>query len=64
MSIAKAVEIVGGWPSDRSAPRQLSELIDGAQGEEREQMGMLVEALVVASVTEADNALVRRYFGS
>ena len=62
MSIAKAIEIVGGWPADRSAPRRLSELIKDAKGEEREQMGMLVEALVVASQGAADQELVSKYF--
>ena len=62
MSIAKAIEIVGGWPADRSAPRRLSELIKDAKGEEREQMAMLVEALVVASQGAADQELVSKYF--
>ena len=62
MSIAKAIEIVGGWPADRSAPRRLSELIKDAKGEEREQMGMMVEALVVASQDAADQELVSKYF--
>ena len=62
MSIAKAIEIVGGWPADRSAPRRLSELIKDAKGEEREQMAMLVEALVVASQGAADQELVAKYF--
>ena len=62
MSIAKAIEIVGGWPADRSAPRRLSELIKDAKGEEREQMEMLVEALMVASQGAADQELVWKYF--
>ena len=62
MSIAKAIEIVGGWPADRSAPRRLSELIKDAKGEERQQMGMLVEALIVASQGAADKELVSKYF--
>ena len=62
MSIAKAIEIVGGWPADRSAPGRLSELIKDAKGEEREQMGMMVEALVVASQDAADQELVSKYF--
>ena len=63
MSIAKAIEIVGGWPADRSAPRRLSELIKDAKGEERKQMGRLVEALIVASQDDADQELVAKYFG-
>ena len=62
MSIAKAIEIVGGWPADRSAPRRLSELIKDAKGEERKQMGRLVEALIVASQGAADQELVSKYF--
>ncbi len=64
MSITKAIEIVGGWPADRSAPRRLSELIEDTKGVERQQMGMLVEALIVASVGGADIALVGKYFDS
>lgn len=63
MSVAKAIEIVGGWPAARSAPRRLAELISKAEGQEREQMGMLVEALIVASQTAADQELVEKYFG-
>ena len=63
MSIAKAIEIVGGWPADRSAPRRLSEMIKDAKGEERKQMGRLVEALIVASQDDADQELVAKYFG-
>lgn len=63
MSIAKAIEIVGGWPADRSAPKRLHGLIQAAKGEERQQMGMLVEALIVASRGAADDELVSKYFG-
>ena len=62
MSVAKAIEVVGSWPADRSAPRRLSELIKDAKCEEREQMAMLVEALVVASQGAADQELVSKYF--
>ena len=63
MSVAKAIEIVGGWPSDRSAPKRLAELIKTAKGQEREQIGRLVEVLIVASQTASDEALVEKYFG-
>lgn len=63
MSVAKAIEIVSGWPSNRSAPKRLAELIKTAKGQEREQMGRLVEVLIVASQTASDEALVDKYFG-
>lgn len=56
-------ELVGGWPADRSVPKQLRRLYDAAAGQEREQIGMMVEALMVAAENAADIALVRKYFG-
>lgn len=62
MSTAKAIEVVGRWPGDRSAPRRLSELMAQAKGTEKQQIGQLVEALIVAAETQADQELIDKYF--
>lgn len=62
MTFKEAVELVQGWPKDRSVPRKLKEGIDTAKGLEKELMGNLVEALTVSSATTADFDLIGKYF--
>ena len=62
MTFAEAVELVKGWPEDRSVPSKLKAGIDAAKGLDHVLMGQLVEALVLASSTEADLALIQKHF--
>ncbi len=62
MNTAEAIALVGRWPADRSVPGKLAAAIADAQGEDAWQMGMMVEALMVASTTMADFDLIARYF--
>ena len=64
MTVAEGIKVVRSWPEDRSAPRRLRDLIQAARGEERRNLQLLVEPLIRNSVTEADNDLVRGYFGA
>lgn len=63
MTFAEAIELVKGWPEDRSVPSRLKAGIDTARGLDRALMSQLVEALVVASSAEADLASIRKHFG-
>ena len=63
MTIDEAVELVGTWPKNRSAPRKLSEAILRARGMDRLQLGLLTEVLMTASVNEADYELIEKYLG-
>lgn len=62
MTFDEAVELVKGWPKDRSVPSKLKVGINAAKGLNRALMSQLVEALVVASSTEADLALIQKHF--
>ena len=63
MNVAEAVELVGRWPQDRSVPSQLQKAVQAAKGVERQQLGMMFEALVAAAETAEDHALISKYFG-
>ena len=63
MTITQAIELVSRWPEDRTVPKQLRVAYDQAKGEAKWEIGMLSEALMVACVSEADFALVAKYFG-
>ena len=63
MTFDEAVELVQGWPKDRSVPRKLKAGIDSAKVADKVFMGQLVEALMVASETKADFELIETYFG-
>ena len=63
MTFDEAVELVQGWPKDRSVPRKLKEAIATAKGEDKAFMPQLVEALTVASETKADFELIEAHFG-
>ena len=59
----EAVKIAQGWPADKSVPKQLRVAYDKATGDDKWQIWMLSEALMVACESEADFALVAKYFG-
>ena len=63
MTFDEAVELVQGWPKDRSVPRKLKEGIATAKGSDRVFMEQLAEALMVASETKADFDLIEAHFG-
>jgi hypothetical protein len=58
----QAVEIAQGWPADKTVPKRLRAAYDQAQGDDKWQIGMLSEALMVASEGEADLDLVNKYW--
>lgn len=62
MTLDQAVELVKGWPEDRSVPRKLAQGILKATDEDAFFMGQLVEALTVAAVSEEDYKLIDEYF--
>lgn len=62
MTFDQAVELVQGWPEDRTVPRKLAEGIIKASDEDAMFMGQLVEALTVAAVSEEDYKLISKYF--
>lgn len=63
MTIDEAIDLVKTWPKNRSVPRKLGDAIAMARGQERLELGLLTEALVVASEQEADFALIEKYLG-
>lgn len=62
MTYDEAIQLVQGWPADRSVPKQLAEGIKAARPSDRAFIEMLVEALTVAAITEQDYALIDQYF--
>jgi len=62
MTFDQAVELVQGWPEDRSVPRRLSRAIENTDDSDRFWMRQLVEALMVAAVSEEDYKLIGKYF--
>lgn len=62
MTPEQAIELVGRWPQDRTVPKKLRIAYDQARGLDRQQIGMLVEALMVASSESADMELIEKYF--
>ena len=62
MTLDQAVELVKGWPKDRTVPRKLAEGIVKASNKDAMFMGQLVEALTVAAVSEEDYKLISKYF--
>jgi hypothetical protein len=63
MTSDEAVKLVSQWPKDRTVPKQLRVAYDKAKGEDKWKIGTLTEALMAASESEADTALVAKYFG-
>lgn len=63
MTPDEAIALVGGWPRDKTVPKKLRVAYDKATGDEKWKIGMLSEALMVACESEADFALVVKYFG-
>ena len=62
MTPERGIELVGGWPKDRTVPRKLAAGIKESTGERKRQLKMLVEALYAASETTSDLELIERYF--
>jgi hypothetical protein len=62
MTYDEAIELVQGWPKDRSVPRKLAQGIVTASNEDAFYMGQLVEVLSTAASTEAELALIDKYF--
>lgn len=62
MTLEEAMELVQGWPEDRTVPRKLAEGIMKASDEDATFMGQLVEALIVAAASEEDDKLISKYF--
>jgi hypothetical protein len=62
MTFEQAVDLVQGWPEDRSVPRRLAAAINSAKGRDKLFMGQLVEALTVAAASEEDYKLIDKYF--
>ena len=62
MTLDQAVELVKGWPEDRSVPRKLAQGILKATDEDAFFMGQLLEVLTVAAVSEEDYKLIDKYF--
>jgi hypothetical protein len=59
----EAVKIAQGWPADKSVPMRLLVAYNAAKGMDRQLIGSLSEALMVAAESEEDLALVAKYFG-
>ena len=62
MNYDQAIELVKGWPEDRSVPRKLARGIADAPDEDVFFMRQLVEALTVAAASEEDYKLIDKYF--
>jgi len=63
MTPIECIQLVGGWPRDRTVPSKLAAAIKEASGEEQEQLKSLVEALYAASETTSDLELIEKHFG-
>lgn len=62
MTFEQAVEIVRGWPLDKTVPSRLANAISKASGREQAEMRLLIEALVVAAEGPEDFALIQEHF--
>jgi len=62
MTPDEAVDLVKTWPRNRSVPRKLAAGILAAKGQDRAEIAMLVEVLMVASKNQADYELIDKYF--
>jgi hypothetical protein len=62
VTLKEAMELVQGWPKDRSVPRKLKAGIDSAKVADKVFMEQLVEALMAASETKADFEMIGTYF--
>ncbi len=59
-----AIALVAKWPEDRTVPQQLADGIRQSKNEiQKAQLGTLVEALIAASETQEDLALIQEHFG-
>ena len=62
--VQRAIDLAGEWPKDRTVPRRIRALHDAAPGPYKQQIGMIVEALIVASGSQEDIDLLTKYFQS
>ena len=62
MTSGEAVKLAGQWPEDKTVPKQLRVAYDQAKGEDKQMIGMLTEALMVAAETQQDFDLIAKYF--
>lgn len=62
MTPERGIQLVGGWPKDRTVPRKLASGIKTASGDTKRQLKSLVEALYAASESPADLELIEEYF--
>ena len=62
MTYDDAIALVQSWPKDRSVPRKLAEAIADSTGKNALMLGLLVEALTTAAVSEEDYKLIDKYF--
>lgn len=62
MTPDRGIELIGGWPKDRTVPRKLAAGIKGATGSDQQRLKSLVEALYAAAETAEDLDLIQKYF--
>lgn len=62
--VQQAVDLAGQWPLNRTIPRRIKALYDAASSPYKQQIGMVVESLVVASESQQDADLLSQYFQS
>ena len=63
MTPDRGIELIGGWPQDRTVPRKLAVGIKESTGDDRQRLQSLVEALYAAAETPQDVDLIQKYFG-
>ena len=63
MTPDRGIELIGGWPQDRTVPRKLAVGIKESTGDDRQRLKSLVEALYAAAETTQDVDLIQKYFG-
>ena len=63
MTPDRGIQLIGGWPKDRTVPRKLATGIKETSGDDRHRLKSLVEALYAAAETTQDVELLQKYFG-
>lgn len=61
MTPDRGIQLVGGWPADRTVPKKLAKGIKETSGDDRRKLKSLVEALYAAAEGPADLALIERH---
>ena len=62
MTPDRGIELISGWPHDRTVPRKLAAGIKETSGDDRYRLKSLVEALYAAAETTQDVDLIQKYF--